>query len=249
MNNTLNLERKIKIVDQIIGIHQPNYFPWAGYFFKVLQSDTFIFLDDVQYSNNSFTNRTNIVENSDKCWLTLPIKKKLGNNINEILRADPNWKIKHLSKIKNSYKNTSFFSLIYEKINFIFENLDEENLSDINKKIIIACSKWLDCNTKFYDSSSLNLNEKLRGENRILKIIKYFNHTTYLSGEGGKKYLSSDNFQREGVKLIYIDYSEMPYKQFNESENFLSRLSILDLFFNLGIRGTKKYINETFKIK
>ncbi len=43
MNNTLNLERKIKLGDQIIGIHQPNYFPWAGYFFKVLQSDTFIF--------------------------------------------------------------------------------------------------------------------------------------------------------------------------------------------------------------
>ena len=91
----------------------------------------------------------------------------------------------------------------------------------------------------------LNLNDKLRGENRISKIIKYFNHTTYLSGEGGKKILSSDNFQREGVKLIYINYSEMPYKQFNGTENFLSRLSILDLFFNLGIRGTKKYINET----
>ena len=94
----------------------------------------------------------------------------------------------------------------------------------------------------------LNLNDKLRGENRILKIIKYFNHTLSF-WRGGKKYLSSDKFQREGVKLIYINYSEVPYKQFNGTENFLSRLSILDLFFNLGILGTKKYINEAFKIK
>ena len=62
------------------------------------------------------------IGNSDKCWLTLPIKKKLSYNINEILIADPNWKIKHLSKIEIAIKRL-VFSLIYEKINLIFEKI------------------------------------------------------------------------------------------------------------------------------
>jgi len=36
-----------------IAIHQPQYLPWPGYFNKILQSDIFVFLDDVQYKKMS----------------------------------------------------------------------------------------------------------------------------------------------------------------------------------------------------
>ena len=32
----------------LVGIHQPNFFPWLGYFNKIHSSDKFIFLDNVQ---------------------------------------------------------------------------------------------------------------------------------------------------------------------------------------------------------
>jgi hypothetical protein len=38
----------------IVSIHQPNYFPWVGYFYKRMKSDIFVFLDDVQFSKNSY---------------------------------------------------------------------------------------------------------------------------------------------------------------------------------------------------
>ena len=44
-----------------IAIHQPNFFPWAGYFLQDLFVDIFVFLDDVQYSKNSYTNRASII--------------------------------------------------------------------------------------------------------------------------------------------------------------------------------------------
>ena len=31
----------------VVGIHQPNYFPWMGYFDKMDNADVFILLDDV----------------------------------------------------------------------------------------------------------------------------------------------------------------------------------------------------------
>ena len=59
-----------------VAIHQPNYFPWVGYFYKIKAADIFIFLDDVDFSKGSYTNRCRIrswAEPSQMQWLTQPI--------------------------------------------------------------------------------------------------------------------------------------------------------------------------------
>ncbi|MEC8198310.1 MAG: WbqC family protein, partial [Pseudomonadota bacterium] len=52
----------------IVAIHQPNYFPWLGYFRKMIEADVFIFLDDVQFSKGSYTNRVGIRSGSGRRW-------------------------------------------------------------------------------------------------------------------------------------------------------------------------------------
>ena len=54
-------------------------------------------------------------------------------------------------------------------------------------------------------------------------------------------------FEIEDIKLIYTNYSGTPYNQFNGTENFLSRLSILDLFFNLGIEEQKNILMKPLR--
>ena len=45
----------------IISAHQLAYNPWLGLIHKVLLSDIFVVMDDVQYEKNSFINRNNDV--------------------------------------------------------------------------------------------------------------------------------------------------------------------------------------------
>ena len=228
----------------IISIHQPNYFPWAGYFYKIMKSDIFVFLDDVQFSKNSFTNRANIIENKKKVWATLPVKNKIGTDISKIKIADEQWKNKHLSKIKNSYSKSIHFPELWEKINILINSINSNNLADINKNIIIGICDWLDFRTNFYTSSDLKFNSNLKAEEKLIEMIKYFNCNSYISGQGAKNYQDEAKFVKENIKLYYTNYNDNPYNQF--TDNFITRISILDLLFNLGINSTKNYIQNSF---
>ncbi len=57
----------------IVSIHQPAYLPWLGYLDRIARSDLFIFLDNVQFERNSFTNRNQIKTANGPVWLTVPV--------------------------------------------------------------------------------------------------------------------------------------------------------------------------------
>ena len=57
------------------AISQPCYLPWIGYFNLINNVDTFVFLDDVEFSHQSWQHRNKIIINKDSHLLTLPVKK------------------------------------------------------------------------------------------------------------------------------------------------------------------------------
>ncbi|MFQ5915470.1 MAG: WbqC family protein, partial [Nitrospinota bacterium] len=80
----------------IVAIHQPNYFPWLGYFYKIAMADVFVFLDDAQFSKNSLINRNRIAGSNGVQWLTVPVHHRIRQAINETRFGYPNWGKKHL---------------------------------------------------------------------------------------------------------------------------------------------------------
>ena len=59
----------------IVSIHQPNFFPWIGYFDKINRSDKFIFLtDSLRSKNDKYLTRTKILNNNFKPqYLSIPL--------------------------------------------------------------------------------------------------------------------------------------------------------------------------------
>ena len=81
--------------DVIVGIHQPNFMPWLGYFYKIKQSDIFIFLDDVQFQKTgaSYINRVSLNINGESSYITVPVKRESGVwNINKTKFLNDKWK-------------------------------------------------------------------------------------------------------------------------------------------------------------
>ena len=53
-------------MSKIFTGHQPNAFPYLGYFYKMYKSDVFVIDDDVQFSSGGYQNYNFIKANGKK---------------------------------------------------------------------------------------------------------------------------------------------------------------------------------------
>jgi hypothetical protein len=221
----------------IISIHQPNFFPWFGYFLKIYRSEKFIFLDDVQIikTGSSFTNRVKLNMQGKEQWYTVPIKR-ISNfqNINDTNFADSLWRKKFIATIKSNYSKAGFYHENIELIISLIE-YETENISEFNINTISKLAEYFDIKTHLLKSSSFSVDSK--STKRIIDLIKECGGDAYLSGTGADKYQDLDMYKLSNIHLIYNDFNHPVYPQIKYSD-FISNLSILDILFNLGKSNT-----------
>ncbi len=218
----------------VIGIQQPNYLPWLGYFHKIKLSDNFVLLDTVDIqtrSSYSLTNRTRIKTKHGVKWLTVPIRRGKSRKIKDILidNIQP-WKQKHLNTLFHVYKKATFFEEEYPGLEKLFYN-DFEKLSDFNIACIMYICKHFQIKTVVKRASELSVDENDKNA-RLIAICKALKGSMYLSGEGGKKYNNADLFSENKIQLKYINFSAPDY--FQLYGKFVSGLSVVDALFNCG---------------
>jgi hypothetical protein len=224
-----------------IAILQSNYIPWKGYFNIIDVVDEFIFYDEVQYTKNDWRNRNQIVTPNGLLWLTIPIKHvSLRQKINETQVLNDSWRNKHLSNIRQFYKNAPYYRATIEFVAEIYETCSYENLSDINIHFIKMLNNFIGITTKLSRCEDYGL---IEGKTeRLVDLVKKANGTEYVSGPAAKSYINEKLFEEEDIKLTWMDYSNYPkYQQLNES--FFHGVSILDTIFNTGME-IKKYLQS-----
>ena len=93
-----------------ISIFQSNYLPWKGYFDLINDVDIFYFLDNVEYSINTFRNRNKIKSKNSTFYLTVPLNHNTSKElVSEKKIINNNWQIKHWKSIQQSYSNSKNF--------------------------------------------------------------------------------------------------------------------------------------------
>ena len=61
---------------RVVAIHQPNFFPWLGFFDKIARADVFVLMDNVQFprtSTGTWVNRVKLLVAGRERWATAPV--------------------------------------------------------------------------------------------------------------------------------------------------------------------------------
>ena len=213
-----------------ISIHQPNYIPWLGYFYKISTSDIFVFHDDAQFSDSGAHHYHYIKTPQGSYRLKIPVNSKFGENINEIKTRDElGWKKKHLRTIEMNYKKARHFEEVFSDYSSLLSD-NYNDLSHLDISIIKHICKKFGMSTDFINSSQLELNTKR--EEKVLDICSTLNCHIYYSGTGARSYQNEENFNKRGIELRYSVFKPFEYPQL--WGDFQSNVSVIDYLMNCG---------------
>lgn len=217
-----------------IGIMQPYFFPYLGYWQLMNAVDRYVIYDDVNYIKGGYINRNSILLQKQAHNINLILSgaspNKLINQVN--VNTQPLIQTKLLRTVEMAYSKAPFFHSVMPIVEEVITQ-KEENLAQYLFHSFEIITKYLGIETELVLSSELKKNCSLRGHQKVIAICKLLNGTEYYNSINGiPLYVPHcTDFSCAGIKLLFTQMHNVVYQQFSHA--FIKNLSIIDvMMFN-----------------
>jgi len=228
-----------------VGIMQPYFMPYLGYFQLLNLVDRFVIYDNIEYTKKGWINRNRIILNGEISTISIPLKKGSDFlNINERYLAE-NWdkeKIKLINKLRQAYIKAPNYSVFFPIIEEIL-NEENKNLFEFIFNSIIKINEFLEIKTEIIVSSHLKVNHDLKSQDKVLEICNYLEAKSYYNSIGGQNLYFKDSFDKENIDLNFIKVNDIKYNDSN------SHLSIIDVIMHNSRSQLNDLLNQFSIIK
>jgi len=211
----------------LVAIHQPNFFPWLGYFDKIRRADIFVFLDAVDYPRTgagTWVNRVKIAIQGEARWATCHVKSKARGNpiLDAEINDDQFWRVKLLKTLDANYRKAPCYDETMKKLEPLFKS-PQTNLASFNIAAIKVIAAKLGISTPLVRQSELP--HKGQATELLISLVKAAGGDAYLAGGGAGGYQQDELFAANGVRLEYQGFEPEVY---GPAERFISGLSVID---------------------
>ena len=228
-----------------LGIMQPYFMPYIGYFQLMKAVDKYVVYDDVNYIKGGWANRNHILINGEKEMFTVTLQKASQNKLfNEIAIGDDFKKL--MKTLQMNYSR----AINFDQTMVLMERI----ISFPNKQLAVFIANsfreilsYLSVETEILMSSEIPKDNSLRGKDKIIQICEILGADTYYNAVGGKNLYDQEEFREHGITLNFVDSLPQVYSQLHTRE-FVSGLSMIDVLMN----NTKDKVNsllESYQIK
>ena len=210
-----------------LGIMQPYFMPYIGYWQRIKAVDKHVIYDDVNYIKNGWMNHNRILLNGEVRYFNVPLQGASPNKlINEVgVNNNPVLQGKMLKTLEQAYKKSPYMNEAMECLHPIITNAST-NLAEYLAFEIRHICNYLGIETELVMSSSLDKDNSLRAQDKVIEICKKMGADEYYNASSGEELYSRDAFAAEGLKLTFIrDRGSVVYQQ--RSKEFIPALSIL----------------------
>ena len=233
-----------------LGIMQPYFFPYIGYWQLMNAVDEYVLAEDVNYIKGGYINRNSILMNGAPSYFRIPVVKQSQNKmINEhevgLTEAEID---KMLLTIQSAYAKAPNFERVYALIKDVLDyGLTEEgkNLAAFLANAIRRTAKALGIYTPIIrttDDPSIRLHNVYAKEHYVIAICKARNADEYYNAIGGRKLYFQDFFRENGMGLKFVHTSsDISYHQFGDE--FIPNLSIIDVMMFCSEEQIKELLN------
>ncbi|RJP38318.1 MAG: hypothetical protein C4548_13350 [Desulfobacteraceae bacterium] len=231
----------------ILGIMQPYFFPYLGYFELIARSDQWIVFDVVQYNPKSWMNRNRILHPSEGWqYVSVPVAKApRGTLICDIRVKDMEaaWNLVS-GQLQHYKKRAPFFDQIIELVRDAFDGARSDRLADLSVSGLVAtCSyikiplNWTLCSEMDLDLSYID-----HPGQWALKIASQVGARKYINPPGGREIFNPLEWEKAGIEL---EFTEMPRFEYAcPPYEFVEHLSILDVLMWNSPEKVKTFLNE-----
>ena len=214
-----------------LGIMQPYFLPYVGYWQLLAAVDRFVVYDNIQYTKKGWINRNRFLRNGTDAYFTLPLKH--GSAFLDIVDrhlADDFAPRALLDQLAGAYRRAPFFAETFPVIEQVIAAAPR-NLFEYLHHSIAAIAAHLEIRTPLVVSSTVPIDHGLKAEHRVLALCDALGATRYINSSGGRDLYSTTVFAERGIELRFLQSRSAPYQQFGDT--FVANLSIVDvLMFN-----------------
>lgn len=216
-----------------VGIMQPYFFPYIGYFQLINTVDKFVVYDNIQYSKRGWINRNRILVNGKDEYVTIPLRKDSDFlNIDQRVLSDDfsAERLKLLRRIESAYHKAPFVSSVMPLVERSLR-APSTNLFDFLLFGLCEVLSYMGVHTDIVVSSSIPIDHSLKSQSKVLAICQELKCDRYVNPVGGKELYQKEVFAANGINLAFLKAELTPYTQFNGG--FVPSLSIIDvMMFN-----------------
>lgn len=214
-----------------LGIMQPYFLPYIGYFQLIAAVDIFIVYDNIKYTKKGWINRNRMLLNAADSIFSLPLKKD-SDSLDIICRkiSDDFYRVKLLNQFKGAYGRAPYFSETYPLLERIISYEDSNLFHYLHHSLMEIC-RHLNINTEIRISSDVPIDHGLKAQDKVLALCKVMHAKEYINTIGGMELYQKNEFYENGIELKFIKAKPFKYDQFGAE--FIPWLSIVDvLMFN-----------------
>ena len=230
-----------------LGIMQPYFFPYVGYFQLIHAVDRYIFFDTTQYEKKGrWMNRNrifNIKEGST--YITVPVENApLGTALKDTKIDDSkDWRGQILAQLDIYRKRAPFYTEVINLVKEVF-TYSGSNLSQLNINAIIAVCEYLSLpfDYNIFSEMDLEIPKESKKDEWALNITKALGYTEYINSPGGKTFYSKDKFSEHGITLQFLEPELKQYEQ--KIGRYEPGLSIIDVLMFNNIKETNAMLES-----
>ena len=231
-----------------LGIMQPYFFPYLGYFALIKYTDKWIVFDTVQYIERGWINRNRIINPTkpEDMYINIP----LVNHHRDILIKDvlisnnENYKEKILSQLWTAYKKrANYFNNVYKLVEDVL-SLNTRSITELNVYALKKVNDYLNIPFDYEIFSEMNLaiDEVHDSGEWALNISKALNASEYVNPTGGIELFDKEKFDQNDIALKFLRINLKPYNQ--KKAKFIEGLSIIDVMMFNDIETINKMLED-----